>query len=209
VFAVYMPIAGHHPYRSPGNGTRPFAARSEAEHHRNDLFVGDEALGELIDGVQARGMLEKTVWIVMGDHGEAFHEHPGNFAHSLFVYEENVHIPVLVVVPGALRQALRVPQVGGTIDLGPTLLELLGLPVIGRGRSLLRGEPGVARFFTDHSQLLLGLRQDRWKCIVEPEAGRVRLFDLAEDPGETVDVAAAQPERAQRCRASMLAWSAE
>ncbi|MBL8974551.1 MAG: sulfatase-like hydrolase/transferase [Myxococcales bacterium] len=209
VFALYMPIAGHHPYRAPGSGTRPFAARSEAEHHRNDLYVGDEALGELIDGVRARGLMERTLWIVMGDHGEAFHEHPGNFAHSLFVYEENVHIPAVIVVPGALRQALRVPQVGGTIDLAPTLLELLGLPVIGGGRSLLRGEPGVARFFTDHSALLLGLRQDRWKCIVEPEAGRVRLFDLEVDPGETNDVAAQEPARAERYRAALMAWSAE
>lgn len=209
VFAMYMPIAGHHPYRSPGAGTRPFPAHTEAEHHRNDLHVGDEALGELIDGVRARGLMDRTLWIVMGDHGEAFHEHPGNFAHSLFVYEENVHIPVIIVVPGALRQALRVPQVGGTIDLAPTLQDLLGLPQTGAGRSLLRGEPGVARFFTDHSALLLGLRQDRWKCIVEPEAGRTRLFDLEVDPGETVDLAGQEPARSERYRASLMAWSAE
>jgi lipoteichoic acid synthase len=205
--AIYMPIAGHHPYRTPGAGTRPFPAETEAEHHRNDLYVGDEALGELIDGVAARGLMERTVWIVIGDHGEAFHEHPGNFAHSLFVYEENVHIPAVIVVPGALRQALRVPQVGGTIDLAPTLLDLLGLPQVGDGRSLLRGEPGVARFFTDHSSVLLGLRQDRWKCIVEPEAGRVRLFDLEQDPGETRDVAAQHPERSERYREALAGWA--
>lgn len=208
-FALYMPIAGHHPYRTPGAGRRPFPAATEAEHHRNDLYAGDEALGELIDGVAARGLMDRTLWLIMGDHGEAFHEHPGNFAHSLFVYEENVHIPVIVVVPGALRQQLRAPQVGGTIDLGPTLLELLGLAGAGgQGRSLLRGEPGVARFFTDHSSLLLGLRQDRWKCIVEPEAGRVRLFDLAADPAEQVDIAAREPERAGRYRRDLEAWAA-
>jgi hypothetical protein len=97
-FALYMPIAGHHPYRTPGTGRRPFAAATEEEHHRNDLHVGDEALGELIDGIAARGLMDRTVWLIMGDHGEAFHEHPGNFAHSLFVWEENVHIPVVVVV---------------------------------------------------------------------------------------------------------------
>jgi lipoteichoic acid synthase len=208
-FALYMPVAGHHPYHAPGGGTRPFPARSEAEHHRNDLHVGDEALGELIAGISARGLMDRTLWIVMGDHGEAFFEHPGNFAHSLFVYEENVHIPVLIAVPGALRQQLRVPQVGGTIDLGPTLLELLGLPVpeAWAGRSLLRGEPGAARFFTDPSSVLLGLRQGDWKCIVED--GAARLFDLAADPGETVDVAAREPERAARCVRHLEAWSAE
>ena len=207
-FALYMPIAGHHPYRTPGTGTRPFAANTEEEHHRNDLYAGDEALGELIDGVRARGLMDRTLWIVMGDHGEAFQEHPGNFAHSLFVYEENVHIPVIMVVPGALQQALRVPQVGGTIDLGPTLLDLLGMPGVGAGRSLLRGEPGVARFFTDHSSVQLGLRQDRWKCVVDVERGQTRLFDLEADPGETRDVAAQEPARAARYRAALAAWAA-
>lgn len=208
-FALYMPIAGHHPYRTPGAGRRPFPAVSEQDHHRNDLYAGDEALGELIDGVAARGLMDRTLWLIMGDHGEAFHEHPGNFAHSLFVYEENVHIPVIVVVPGALQQQLRAPQIGGTIDLGPTLHALLGLaPGAGQGRSLLRGEPGSARFFTDHSGLLLGLRHDRWKCIVEPESGRVRLFDLEADPAEQVDVAGREPARAQRCRAHLEAWAA-
>ena len=209
--ALYMPIAGHHPYRSPGAGDRPFAASTEAEHHRNDMHVGDQALGELIAGVEARGLMDRTVWLVMGDHGEAFFEHPGNFAHSLYVYEENVHIPVIVAVPGALAGALRVPQVGGTIDLGPTLLDLLGLaaPNEWAGRSLLRGEPGVARFFTDHSSVLLGLRQDRWKCISEPDAGRVRLFDVAADPGETVDRSADEPARAERYRLHLETWSKE
>lgn len=209
--ALYMPIAGHHPYRSPGPGTRPFAATTEAEHHRNDLFKGDEALGELIAGVEARGLMDRTVWLIMGDHGEAFFEHPGNFAHSLYVFEENVHIPVIVALPGALRGALRVPQVGGTIDLGPTLLDLLGVaaPAAWAGRSLLRGEPGVARFFTDHSSVQLGLRQGRWKCIVEAETERVRLYDLAEDPGETVDRSADEPARAERYRLHLTTWSME
>ena len=207
--ALYMPIAGHHPYRSPGAGARPFAATTEREHHRNDMHMGDEALGELIAGVEARGLMDRTVWLVMGDHGEAFLEHPGNFAHSLFVYEENVHIPVIVAVPGALAGTLRVPQVGGTIDLGPTLLDLLGLaaPEAWAGRSLLNGEPGVARFFSDYSSVLLGLRQDRWKCIVED--GAVRLYDLVEDPGETADRSGAEAQRAERYRVHLETWSME
>lgn len=207
--ALYMPVAGHHPYQSPGEGTRPFTARTEAEHHRNDLFKGDEALGELIAGVEARGLMDRTVWLVMGDHGEAFFEHPGNFAHTLYVYEENVHIPVIVAVPRALAGRLRAPQVGGTIDLGPTLLDVLGVaaPAGWAGRSLLAGEPGVARFFTDSRSVLLGLRQDRWKCIVEPEAGTVRLYDLVADPGETIDRSADEPARAERYRLHLETWS--
>jgi arylsulfatase A-like enzyme len=209
-FALYMPIAGHHPYRSPGRGSRPFAAETEIDHYRNDLFAGDEALGLLIDGLAARGRLGEVLWIVEGDHGEAFHQHAGNFAHSLFVYEENVHVPLVIVPPGASAGPVRAPQIAGAIDVAPTIAALLGVPAPASwtGRSLLTPAPGVARFFSDYNSVLLGLRTGAWKCIVEPEPGRVRLFDLSADPGETRDLAAAQPERAQACLRDLTDWAA-
>ncbi|HEY8377351.1 MAG TPA: sulfatase-like hydrolase/transferase, partial [Nannocystis sp.] len=210
-FALYMPIAGHHPYRSPGAGTRPFPAASEFDHYRNDLHVGDEALGRLIDGLAARGRLGDVLWIVQGDHGEAFRQHPGNIAHSLFVWEENVHVPLVLAPPPDLapQTTLRAPQIAGAVDVAPTLLALLGLPAPDAwdGRSLLAPAPGVARFFSDHVSVLFGLRTGRYKCIVEPARDRVQLFDLGADPGEAVDLAAALPERAAACAADLTAWA--
>ncbi len=207
-FAMYMPIAGHHPYNTPGDGPRPFAQRTEQDAYRNDLFEGDAALGQLIEGLRQRGRLQRTVWLVLGDHGEAFYEHPGNFAHTLFVWEENVHVPLLLVVPGATEPALHVPQVASAIDVLPTLLDLAGLPLPEtEGRSLLRGGAGVARFFTDHGVWQRGLRQGPWKCIEEVDGGRVRLYQLERDPGELQDVAEREPARAQACAAQLKAWS--
>lgn len=209
-FALYMPIAGHHPYRTPGDAPRPFPATSEFEHYRNDLFVGDAALGELIAGIDARGLAPRTLWVVMGDHGEAFRQHEGNVAHSLFLYEENVHIPLIVRIPGATR-GLRAPQIASTIDVGPTIFELLGLPAPAawRGRSLLEPAAGAARFFGDHHSDLLGLRHGDWKFILDRETGRRWLFDLADDPGETIDRGAMETARADRYEASLRAWAAE
>jgi len=209
-FALYMPIAGHHPYRSPGTGTRPFAAQSEIDHYRNDLYAGDEALGRLIDGLAARGRLDEVLWVIQGDHGEAFHEHPGNFAHSLFIYEENVHVPLMIVPPRTFSEPVRAPQVAGAIDVAPTIAELLAVPAPSSwtGRSLLTAAPGVARFFSDYNSVLLGLRTGRWKCIAEPELGRVRVFDVASDPGETRDVAAEHAEWARACAADLTDWAA-
>lgn len=211
-FAMYMPIAGHHPYRSPGAGARPFPAEGDLDHYRNDLHAGDEALGRLIDGLAARGRLDDVMWVFQGDHGEAFRQHPGNVAHSLFVYEENVHVPLVVVPPpdAAPAATLRAPQVAGAIDAPPTLLALLGIPPpeSWEGRSLLAPEPGVARFFSDHVNVLLGLRTGRWKCVVEPARGRVQLFDLAADPDETRDLAPAEPGRARACEVDLIDWAA-
>ncbi len=46
-FAMYLPIAGHHPYKAPGDGPRPFPEKSEQDRYLNDLFMGDAALGSL------------------------------------------------------------------------------------------------------------------------------------------------------------------
>src|SRR6185295_1965009 len=150
-FLMYLPIAGHHPYHSPGEGPRPFGEKKEIDAYASDLYRSDMALGQLIDGIAARGKERETLWVFVGDHGEAFHQHQGNFAHALFIYEENVHVPLLVMAPGLIEEPIRAPQVGSVIDIAPTLLDLVGLPSerAYQGRSLLSGEPGVARFHAD------------------------------------------------------------
>lgn len=210
-FAVYMPIAGHHPYKSPGEGPRPFPQKTELDAYNNDLFAGDAAFGALLDGLKARGRYDRTLVVVVGDHGEAFQQHEGNVAHSLFIYEENLHVPFIVAIPGVTVKPIRAPQVGSLIDVAPTILELAGLtpPPIWQGRSLLSGRPGAARFFTDHAFLQVGLRQDHWKFIHEIGPGRARLFDLDRDPGEKTNVADAHPDRVARYRDHLGSWIAD
>ncbi|MEZ4225837.1 MAG: sulfatase [Polyangiaceae bacterium] len=208
-FLVYSPISGHHPYRSPGRGPRPFPAKSEQDHYRNDLYAGDDALGALIDGVRQRKLDHKVLWAIVGDHGQAFGEHEGNFAHTLFLYEENVHVPMMFVAPGALTARVHAPQITSLIDLAPATLALLGLdaPKEMWGRSPLEPEPGVAHFFTDHGPLKLGLRQGKYKFLYETEHDRSRLFDLDADPAERNDLSASLPELAGRYRRHLLDWS--
>jgi arylsulfatase A-like enzyme len=95
------------------------------------------------------------------------------------------------------------------IDMAPTTLALLGLPIPAgyHGRSLLEPRPGVARFFTDHAALKLGLRQGRFKLLFDTEHERAQLFDLETDPGEQTDLSAAHAERVDRYRRHVLDWS--
>jgi len=226
-FVMYLPIAGHHPYESPGGGPRPFGEDSDVQRYLSDLHGGDAAIGTLLGGLAARGLMDNTLFVVSGDHGEAFHQHPGNFAHSLYLYEENVRVPLVIAAPGITdgagrgdgpradragletAGAIHAPQVTSTIDIAPTVLDLLGIPAPAgfHGRSRLAPGAGVARFFTDHSAWLMGLRDGRWKFIHDADTGRDQLFDLAADPGETRDVAARHPELAARYRADLQRWS--
>ncbi|MEZ4268291.1 MAG: sulfatase-like hydrolase/transferase [Myxococcota bacterium] len=209
-FAFYMPIAGHHPYRTPGVGPRPFPQATERDAYINDLFAGDAALGALYDGIAAAGLADDVVWVIMGDHGEAFAEHEGNLAHSLYIWEENVHVPLAFVLPGALSAQVRAPQITSLIDVLPTLAALTGVAPAPdwQGQNRLQPKPGVARFYTDHGTWQMGLRQDRWKYILDAESGRGRLYDLQTDPAETKDLAADHPERAAAYEADLRAWHA-
>lgn len=199
-FALYMPIAGHHPYRAPGDGPRPFAERSLTDRYHNDLYAGDAALGLLRKGLQARGLDRRTLYVVVGDHGEAFHEHEGNFAHTLFLYEENLRVPLLFAAPGRFEGTRRARQLASTVDVAPTLLAMLGLPVPGQyqGRSLLEPRAGIVPFFTDQGLWQIGLRDGPWKFIHDVDAGRSQLFDLGTDPGERRNLASLFPDRAAR-----------
>jgi arylsulfatase A-like enzyme len=205
-FVTYLPIAGHHPYATPDAG--PFPVHGELDLYRNALHYGDASLGALMDGLRQRGLDRNTVWVIYGDHGEAFQQHEGNYGHTFQVYEENVHVPFLIVAPGLLRERTPVRKVVSLVDTAPTLLDLMGLAVPEgyQGHSMLDSTPRMALFFTDYSLAILGLRDGPWKFLYERESGRGRLFDLARDPGETRDLSSREPQRAGWYRAWLRQW---
>ena len=195
-FLTYLPIAGHHPYATPEPG--PFAGTTEIDQYRNALHYGDVSLGALIEGLRARGLEENTVWVIYGDHGEAFRQHEGNYGHTFFLYDENIHVPFLIAAPGLLRGLQQVRKVVSLVDTAPTILDLMGIapPKNYQGRTMLDAAPRMALFFADYSLGLLGLRDGRWKFVYEIGSGRAQLFDLERDPREMSDVSAREAARA-------------
>ncbi len=205
----YLPIAGHHPYPAPRGG--PFPSEREIDRYRNSLFDADAALGQLLDGLRERGRFDDTLFVIVGDHGEAFGQHEGNYGHTLFLYDENVRVPLVVSAPGLTRDPVRVGRVASAVDLTPTVLDLLGLPASAneyQGRSLLDPRPAMALFCTDYALTYAGLRDGRWKFLHEIESGRSQLFDLGADPDEANDLAAEYPERVTAYRDHVLNWCA-
>lgn len=207
-FLTYLPIAGHHPYETPDGG--PFPEDREIDRYRNALHDGDRALGTLLAGLAERGLRDNTLFVIFGDHGEAFDQHQGNFGHTMFVYDENVRIPYLIAAPGLIEEATRVARVVSQIDTAPTVLDLLGLnrPESYQGRSMLEPQARMALFCTDYAQGLLGLRDEKWKFIHDVDSGRSKLFDLDSDPDERVDLSERFPERISAYRGHLLRWSA-
>ncbi|MEP7353256.1 MAG: sulfatase [Acidobacteriota bacterium] len=206
-FLTYLPIAGHHPYATPNGG--PFSGPEEIYQYRNALHYGDESIGDLMKGLRARGLEQNTLWVIYGDHGEAFRQHPGNVGHTFFIYEENVHVPLLIASPRLMPTQERVHKVVSLVDASPTILDLMGLPAQPKfqGRTLLDRSPRMALFFTDYSLGLLGLRDGPWKFVYETASGRAKLFNLTQDPHEIADVAPSNAARVRWYEGIVRGWS--
>jgi hypothetical protein len=205
-FAAYLPIAGHHPYAHDLAG--PWPGANEFDRYRNALYDGDAAIGVLLDGLRTRGLDRSTLIVVVADHGEAFGQHPGNFVHTLAIYDENVRVPMFIAAPG-LSLSRRVSRIASLIDVAPTIADLVGVePPRGQGESLLEPLSRMALFFTDYSFGLLGLRDGCTNMIYEIETRRSRMYDLCADPRQEHDIAAAHAARVALYRDHLMGWSA-
>jgi iduronate 2-sulfatase len=170
-------------------------------HYAACVSYADAQVGRLIDRLRERGLWERTVVVLWGDHGWHLGEHAVWGKHTLF--EESLRSPLIICYPGLRRAGESVEQVVQTVDIFPTLCELSGLPLPGTvtGRSLvpdLRGEESnetQARYAISYQPRAETIRSDRFRLIVHQNGSR-ELYDHAA-AGETVNVAERHPEVVQ------------
>lgn len=164
-----------------------------------EIAFFDSQLGELVDRLRERGLLERTILVVLSDHGESFLEH-GSMKHCRTVYESEIKTPLLVRLPQQ-RSGERLAGPVENLDVVPTLLDLLGLPIEGlgfEGRTLLprlNGEPPEDRVSFAMINQQRAAVDGRYKLVADLAAGKARLFDLRADPAERRDIAAAPTAR--------------
>ena len=180
----------------------------------------DERIGSIVDALRRDGRWDHTLFVVLSDHGEEMGEH-GGWQHDQSVYEELVHVPLLVHLPGSRHAGERVRTPVSIIDLLPTVLHVAGVSPGAlelSGRSLLellegeppaRPEPRLVSMRDNHKKyfrpfkegrgdLNLVVREGDWKAILNVETAGVELYDLASDPVEQQDLAAEHPQLAAR-----------
>ncbi|MFQ5349566.1 MAG: sulfatase, partial [Thermoanaerobaculia bacterium] len=187
------------PYKSGAQQLRPADLQQLVGLYDGNLLMADDAFGRVIEALQEAGRWRRTLVVVTSDHGEAFMEH-GVWGHNTTLYEEMLHVPLILRLPGGEA----VPGVdrerpAGLLDVVPTVLARLGLEPETEvdGIDLLgpSGENPRALFHRTSSLRWpeLALRSGDWKLVVWPRLQRQQLFDLAGDPGETENLAAARP----------------
>jgi arylsulfatase A-like enzyme len=189
----------------------PDYVRYVRDRYDENAAWADALVGNLVDRLRTSGHLEETLLVVASDHGEAFYEH-GRFLHTEQVYRESLHVPLLIRWPaGTGEWAARVRSPVSLVDLLPTIAEAAALPAPWdrlQGSSLLsvaRGVPTPTRpslastlRATRHfhpARPLSRLRVGSTTLIRDEWSDEVELYDLAEDPLQQRDLAAADPLR--------------
>jgi choline-sulfatase len=197
----------HHPYTPPPG----YAERCQNNPYDGEIAYVDEQLGLLIDNLRERKMLRNTLVIVTGDHGESLGEH-GESTHSVFLYDSATRVPLIISHP-SLSKGSVVPRAVSHVDLLPTVLNLLQLPVPDGldGVSLapaLHSAPGSdpsdslpERMLYSESMLpyynfgwadMRALRTSNGRYIRAP---REELYAVVQDPGETINVLEELPDQ--------------
>jgi arylsulfatase A-like enzyme len=182
-FAYVHFLDAHGPYERSAARGAPF------DRYLASLAIVDRAVGHLRRRLAALGLDRRTSIVLTADHGDGFGEHE-TWGHGVTVYEELIRVPLLVHVPGVAPR--RVDRDVSLIDLGPTVLDLMGQPTPGTnmGESLvpfLRGEdsaPARPVAVETGTRARAMIFPDGVKVIEGQLYGTFELYDLRSDPGE-------------------------
>ena len=198
----------HAPYAPP----EPYAG-GLADPYDGEIAYMDHYVGEVISRLEEKGLAKNTLVVIAGDHGEAFGEH-GEFGHQVFCYEENLRVPLLFRADGFLPPGMRLKQPASLVDIMPTVLDFLGLPLPPKlqGRSLLPAMRGkelpaadvyVESLFASEAfqcAPVLGIIRGGHKFLDLP---RPELYDLERDPGERENIVSRSAARGRELKAGL------
>jgi arylsulfatase A-like enzyme/Tfp pilus assembly protein PilF len=197
----------HLPYDPPS----PYREAAPGRPYDGEIAYMDRYVGEVLDALKAKGLLEKTLVVVAGDHGEGFGEKVET-GHGIFLYEETLRVPLIFHDASAFPRPRVVGDAVRLVDVAPTILEAIGLKAEAasmEGQSLISRMTGRTRsdldalvetFYPRENfgwSELVGIVSGPWKLIQAP---RPELYDLANDPGERTDLAGSSPDKAAELR---------
>jgi arylsulfatase A-like enzyme len=169
----------------------------QRRHYFANVSMIDTQVGNLISALDARGALHDSVVIFTTDHGDCLNDHGHSQKWSMF--EQSVHVPALVWGPGCGIGTVTSDALASLMDIGPTILELAGLPVpawmdartlmpIVRREAVALRPFVIAEHFRDliltATERMTMIRDERWKLVQFQDSDEGQLFDLATDPDE-------------------------
>ncbi|WP_198416730.1 sulfatase family protein [Marinilabilia rubra] len=198
----------------------------------------DNQMGRLIEGIEQLGIVDNTLIIFTSDNGPELVDHADR-AHGMrgmkwSLYEAGIRMPFIIKYPGVVpKNTVDSMSVVSALDLFPSLANLLQLEIpkdyesSGEDRSeVFKGKPSTrekslfweygrnnTRFFKypegANRSPNLAMRIGKWKVLINDDGTRLELFDLFEDPGETVNLKDQYPDLAGQMKKELLTWRKE
>ncbi len=196
-----------------------------------EIAYTDKHIGRLLRFVEEQGLMQNTVFVVVGDHGEEFMEH-GWIGHTISLYDELIRVPLLIVLPGFEHNKHIVSNVIETRSVFSTLIDYLGLPCALENpppsllpmiqTTAIKNNSGAspnsaystvwlpdADVESGKRVEIFALRTDRWKLIIDHTRKKEFLFDLKNDPQETGNLVLQNQKVFQEMRQKLRAWYLE
>ncbi|MEW6363009.1 MAG: sulfatase-like hydrolase/transferase [Acidobacteriota bacterium] len=189
-----------------------------------EIAYADSLVAELDASLEDRGIRDRTLLVIAGDHGESLGEHEEE-THSIFVYGATVRVPVMFSMPGGMPEGLRVEAPVSLVDLFSTIVEMMNIPGAPQtdGRSLVplmrRPRAGAEPAWRDrplYCESLFPKLYLRWAPLRAVEAGqwkyiespRPELYRIDNDPGETLNLLASSPGVAAEMKTKLASFAA-
>lgn len=191
-----------------------------AARYDENLAYADAQVGRMLDSLKSRGLMENTVIILVGDHGEAMGEHR-LFGHNAHLYQEFSRVPFIIHLPAQVdgKRAVVDEQVG-LIDVAPTIVAMAGLdapPGAFQGRSLVdafTGAPGAPRSAIHYGRTAgeepnFGVQEDGFSYVYSKRTSQRQTFDLTSDPAEQRNISEEAVLRTGYMHQQYLIWAEE
>ncbi|MFH0983231.1 MAG: sulfatase-like hydrolase/transferase [Planctomycetota bacterium] len=203
----------HPPYAPP-----PSYQPNDGDPYDGEVAFMDAQISRALNWIETKDLVSRTLIVAVGDHGESLGDH-GYGYHATLVYESIMRVPLIVSLPERLPEGTTSKVLAGTVDVVPTLLELMGwsVPPEVTGESLvaaLHGAERPGRVLYGESDFpynsfgwskLRCLTTEQWKYIRAP---KVELYDRAADPGELRNVAEEYPNIVDQLEGELAALEA-
>jgi arylsulfatase A-like enzyme len=186
---IYISFAAHFPYFDYGEDYRVRKDDGRLiSRYSNNLALLDRMMKRIYDHLQEQGLLERTILVIVGDHGQAFGQHhPNNFMHYRYSYNENLEAPAMLYQPALFKpRVFEFPT--SHVNLLPTLLDAIRIsysPAVMDGESLFNNGPRQKPiFFYGYEESISSLDSDQIKVQYSLKRERCWAFDLRTDPDE-------------------------
>ena len=198
-FLTYMTLATHHNYAVPQSF--PYidydVEDNDLRNYLNAVRYIDSFIEEVFDEFEKMGLMDDTVFIITGDHGEGFFEHQRR-QHDLVIFEEGLRVASLIYGPKFLGEHRRIEGVRSNLDWVPTVADLLGLELTEGsfvGSSLLKPVPTDRKLF--HScwfrRQCMAMHEGETKSIYFYGLRPMEAYDNAKDPFDENNLAFEAP----------------